>query len=117
MLYTCKLQQIEFYAYHGLHAEEQLTGGKFLVDVSVTAEREESDQMNQLRNLVNYQDLFEMVSAIMKDREDLMETVAKKIIDHVYKKYNNLHLVEVTITKENPAGLFKSGSAVVKLQR
>lgn len=117
MRYICSLKQLQFHAYHGLYAEEHLTGGTFIVDISIESERHPDDHLNTLESVLDYETVFNLVSDTMKEREDLIEAVAKKIIDRIHSHFTHIERIEVTITKPNPAGLFKSGAAVVTLIR
>lgn len=117
MHYSCELKEVEFFAHHGLYKEEQHIGGKFIVSVLVTQDRNDNDPLSNLNELVNYEALYQLVFAIMKTKEELIEVVAKKIMDEVYQLYPTSTLVKVSITKLNPAGLFKSGAAHVTLER
>lgn len=117
MRYITALNSIEFFSYHGLHPEEKLTGGIFLVDLKVEQEIDDEASMKRLNEVVNYEKLYEIVKKEMDKPRVLLETVAKGILDEVSSRVRRIIRVEVTITKKDPAGLFKSGSASVTLAK
>lgn len=113
MNYTTTLTGLEFFSFHGLYAEEKVLGAKFLVDVSV--ECEINKPISSLEEAVNYEIIYHTVKSQMAVAEDLLETVAHKILDVLKKEFAQAKRVEVTIHKPNPAGTFKSGVASVTL--
>jgi dihydroneopterin aldolase len=117
MIYTCSIENAEFHAYHGLYPEEKLTGGTFIVNVHVVTERSDDDPLNQLDSVMDYEHLFTLIKETMDQREDLIETVATKLLNRIPVLFHDALHAEVSITKPDPAGLFKTGSATVKLKK
>jgi dihydroneopterin aldolase len=113
MKYTTALTGLEFFSFHGLYAEEKVLGAKFLVDVSV--ECEINKPISSIDEAVNYEIIYNTVRSQMAIPEDLLETVAQKIIDVLQQEFGQAKRVEVTIHKPNPAGTFKSGVASVTI--
>lgn len=113
MNYTTSLTGLEFFSFHGLYAEEKVLGAKFLVDISVECEIDKP--ISSLEEAVNYEIIYNTVKGQMAVAEDLLETVAQKIIDILKKEFSQAKRVEVTIHKPNPAGTFKSGVASVTI--
>ncbi len=117
MRYKTSINDIEFFSFHGLYPEEKLTGGKFIVDVNIEQEVDNKSSMKRLVEVVNYEQLFSIVKHEMDQPKDLIETVAKNILDTIGSRIHHIKHAEVKITKLNPAGLFKSGSASASLSR
>jgi dihydroneopterin aldolase len=117
MRYKTSINQVEFFSFHGLYPEEKLTGGKFIADVSVEQEVDDKASLKRLVEVVNYEHLFTIVKNEMDQPKDLIETVAKNILDTLGSRIHYIKTAEVKITKMNPGGLFKSGSASVTLTR
>lgn len=117
MRYKTSINQVEFFSFHGLYPEEKLTGGKFIADVSVEQEVDDKASLKRLVEVVNYEHLFTIVKNEMDQPKDLIETVAKNILDTLGSRIHLIKTAEVKITKLNPGGLFKSGSASVTLTR
>ncbi len=111
MNYTTSLTGLEFYAYHGLYAEERLIGGHFRVDIKVV--REIETPIQKLDEATNYEVLFAIAKEEMAQTQELIETVAQNILQRINILYTHAQNIEVTVHKPNPAGLFKSGEASV----
>jgi dihydroneopterin aldolase len=117
MRYQTALNNVEFFSFHGLYPEEKLIGGKFSVDVLVEQEIDDQSSMKRLVEVVNYEQLFSIVKKQMEHPRDLIEAVAKCILDDIASRIHKTQFIEVKITKLNPGGLFKSGSASVCLRK
>jgi dihydroneopterin aldolase len=113
MNYTTTLTGLEFYAYHGLYPEEQVLGQLFGVDVKVILDLDKP--ISSLEDAVNYEVLFNTAKEEMAVRQELIETVAQRILKRLHKHFPSAITIEVTIHKPNPAGVFKSGVASVTL--
>jgi dihydroneopterin aldolase len=113
MKYTTLLTGLEFFSFHGLYAEEKMLGGTFFVDVSVECEIDQP--ISSIENATNYEIIFNTVKAQMTIPQELLETVAQHIIVVLKHEFPRAGSVEVTIHKPNPAGLFKSGVASVRM--
>lgn len=117
MNYTCSLHNLEFYAFHGLHPEEEKMGSIFTVNVDLESSRPDGEMFQKLSAVLNYETIYAIVREHMQHREALLETVAAKIVNHLYDTFPDIQKVTVKIAKPNPAGLFKSGNAQVVLSR
>ena len=111
------LEGLEFYAYHGLYAFEKEKGAEFLVDVIITEEVEDTNPLNEINQVINYEEIFTIVKEEMEIRRDLIEDLAKTIIMRIKGLLANREVaLKVKITKPNPGGLFGSGAASVSLE-
>lgn len=80
------MQGLEFYAYHGVLAEEKALGQRFIVDLSLALELQAAGQQDDLTKTVNYGEVFETVRAIITGSkfaliEALAESIAREILD------------------------------------
>ena len=99
---TIALEGLEFFAYHGFHDEEQRIGNRYQVDIQVVVDFSEAAENDKLRDTVNYADLYEIITGVMKIKARLLEHIAKLIISDVRKRYPNIAKVEVSVSKFNP---------------
>lgn len=114
MIYTCKLENISFFAFHGLYPQEQKIGGTFIVNVEVSRNSSLDETFEDLNKLYNYELLFQIAKKEMQQTQALIETVAKNIFEEINSTLKPEKL-SVSVTKLNPAGLFGSGVATVSL--
>lgn len=96
------LRDIEIYAYHGYYAEEQKTGGKFLVNLEMEVNFEEAGDTDDLNDTYNYQLAYEIVTQEMKSHSDLLENVSTRIANKILQESNRVKKVTVNIAKMNP---------------
>jgi dihydroneopterin aldolase len=99
---TIALEGLEFFAYHGVHDEEQRIGNRYQVDIQVNVDFSEAAENDKLKYTVNYGDLYEIISEVMKIKARLLEHIAKLIISKVREFYPNIEKIEVSISKFNP---------------
>ncbi len=97
-----KIEQMEFYAFHGHYREEQIVGNRFLVDLEIETNMEKAAASDQLEDAVNYQMAYKIVREEMKKKSKLLENIARRILDSLYKELPGMDKVTVTIKKMNP---------------
>jgi len=97
------LTGMEFFAYHGCFAEEQIIGNKFLVDLEFVADTGDAELTDDLTKTINYQKVYEIVKIEMAVKSKLLEHVARRILDAVYNKFPIVTKLKVTVAKLNPA--------------
>ena len=111
------LENLEFFAYHGLYAEEHEKGGMFKVDVWIDEELPDDHNLSAITGVINYEEIFKIVQEEMQIRRDMIEDLGKTILQRI-----NHHLIDrevitpVKITKPNPGGRFGSGAASITVQ-
>ena len=93
---------MEFFAYHGCFAEEQIIGNKFIVDLEFISDTENAEISDDLSKTVNYQAVYGIVKVEMEIKSKLLEHVAKRILDSVYKNFPLIESVKITVSKLNP---------------
>lgn len=99
---TVSLEGMEFFARHGFYAEEQKLGNRYGVDISVEAAIETAAYDDQITGTVNYEVLYRIVREEMEKPSRLLEHVAGRIIERVFRDLPAIHSVEVSISKFNP---------------
>ncbi len=111
------LSGMEFFAYHGCFAEEQIIGNKFIVDLEFFAATENAENTDDLSATVNYQIVYELVKAEMDIKSKLLEYVAKRILDALYKQFPDIGDAKVAVSKLNPPLKGKVGKVCFTLSR
>jgi 7,8-dihydroneopterin aldolase/epimerase/oxygenase len=112
-----QLENMEFYAYHGCYREEQIVGNKFLVDLTVGTDMELPAKSDDINNALNYQVLYTIVKEQMAIQSHLLEHVAGRILDAIFKEFENLNEATVKVSKLNPPMGGKMRSVSVSLSR
>ncbi|WKB82788.1 dihydroneopterin aldolase [Cellulophaga lytica] len=93
---------IKTYAYHGCLNEEALIGSDYSVNVTVNADLTKASVTDELVDTVDYVHINHIVKEEMAIRSKLLEHVAKRIIDRIFKEIPIVTESEVTVSKLNP---------------
>jgi dihydroneopterin aldolase len=103
-----RIEDMEFYAFHGHFKEEQIVGNKFLEPAGLS---------DKLDDAVDYSFACRVVKQEMEKKSKLLENIAKRIIDALYQNMKNIKKVTVRIKKMNPPVGAKVGSVSVIMSR
>ncbi len=99
---TIKIKNIRVYAYHGCLIEEGKIGSDYRVDLTVKADLSKSAQTDNLSDTVDYMHLSKIVKEEMAIRSKLLEEVAKRILNRIFKEILLVNKVTVAVSKLNP---------------
>jgi len=97
-----QIDGMEFYAFHGCFAEEQIIGNKFIVDIGFEYDSTTAEHNDTLKNAVDYQDVYQTVSEVMNIKSKLLEHVCRRILDALSEKYPLMYNIKVKIAKCHP---------------
>ena len=97
------IEGMQFYAYHGRYHEEQVIGNQFLVDVYMERDILKAADTDDLRNTINYEDVYTIARDEMRKKSYLLENVSKRIYDVILKKFGPLKSLKVRVSKLHPA--------------
>ncbi|MGB3006274.1 MAG: dihydroneopterin aldolase [Chitinophagaceae bacterium] len=98
---TIKLNNLRFFAYHGLYGEELKIGNEFEVNVTATILTEKS-VINDIEETVNYSVVYEIIKLRMKQPTRLLETLAMEIADAIHNSFPQLTKIDLAIKKLLP---------------
>ena len=116
MLYTIRLQDMEFRAYHGCYDLEQKVGNRFNVELLITTHLGNVADEDAVEKAVNYLTVYEVVSEQMKVTQRTIERVAQNIICAVKERFEQIVEVECTVSKLAPPLGGKIGRVSVTLK-
>jgi 7,8-dihydroneopterin aldolase/epimerase/oxygenase len=102
MIGKVALEGLEFHAFHGVYPHERESGDFFEVDIAVETDFTLAAREDDLSGTVNYEVLFRIVKDEMDAPSKLLETVAEKIVYHVFDALPQVSSVELKISKLNP---------------
>ena len=98
-----KIEEMEFYAFHGHYQEEQIVGNRFLVDLELKTDLRKPAQSDQLRDAVNYQHAYQIVKNEMRrTKSNLLENIGKRILDALFTEMDGIQKATIRIRKLNP---------------
>lgn len=96
------LENMEFFAYHGCFAEEQIIGNRFIVNLTFETDTSAAETSDNLHDTVNYQAVYNIVKKEMDIKSKLLEHVASRIGIGVKKNFPQIERLMVKISKTNP---------------
>ncbi|RDI96729.1 dihydroneopterin aldolase [Meiothermus sp. QL-1] len=92
------LAGIELYARHGLHAEEERLGARFVVDVEMEVAFE--GRPDRLASTVDYSAVFLLVQRLATERRFyLIEALADHLADEIMARFAEVQAVVVRVHK------------------
>lgn len=96
-----------------------LIGSDYRVDLEISADLSQPANSDQLSETVDYVHLNNIIKEEMTVRSNLLEHVAKRIIDRIFKEIKEVTEVEVEVAKINPpiGGDVESVSVKLKYTR
>ena len=103
------LEDMRFYAYHGLYEEERIIGTNFVLDIFIETDIHSADTikehgMDKLINTINYETVYDICKMQMRQEssEKLLETVLSNIVFALKKQFSTIQVVKTKIRKLNP---------------
>ena len=96
------MEDMEFYAFHGHYPEEQTIGGKYCVDLIIETNTEKAEISDDLADTIDYTELYQIVKNEMGKPARIMEHLARRILNSVKERMNNIGKITVKLSKINP---------------
>jgi len=99
-MFTIHLNKLAFFAHHGLHDEETVTGTGFEIDVAVQFNTE--GKITSLHETINYTAVYALIKKHMISPVPLLETLAQNITEDIYLLDNRIRAIDIKINKLHP---------------
>ncbi len=96
------LEGIKIFAHHGCFEEEKVIGTNFRIDLYLETNTAGAEKGDDLEKTVNYQSVIEIVQEEMHTRSNLIEHVARRILDKLLEKFSAVESVKIRLHKLNP---------------
>ena len=97
-----RLENIQLYAYHGCLEEEGKIGSDYKVELEVKSDLSIPSKSDKLADTVDYTHLNKIVKEEMAIRSKLLEHVAKRILNRLYRELPNIDSARVWVSKIAP---------------
>jgi 7,8-dihydroneopterin aldolase/epimerase/oxygenase len=98
-----EIEGMDFFAYHGCFKEERVIGTRFTVDAWLTTDTTQAEASDELKHTLNYQAAYALIRREMDQHSHLLENVARRIIDAIYREFSEVTHVKIKVSKLNPA--------------
>ncbi|MFH2056652.1 MAG: dihydroneopterin aldolase [bacterium] len=97
-----RLQNMTFYAYHGVSAAEKETGRRYEVDCELHLDLTQAAKSDKLGDTVNYAEVYQTVEQVLQERKySLIESVCAEICRRLLAM-EMLNKVVVRVRKKMP---------------
>ena len=96
-----ELENMHFFAYHGIHEEEKNNGGNFDVNVSIGFEPRFLP-VKYMDETIDYEKLYDVIKQRMTIAEELLETVVTQMVQDILVAFPVAEEVMVKLKKHKP---------------
>ncbi len=112
-----RIEGMEFYAFHGHYREEQIVGNHFVVDVALETDTDRAGASDDLKDTLNYQKAYLIIKKEMETTSRLLEHIATRILNSLYKELKDVRKATVKVSKLNPVMGGKIDRVSVEISR
>ena len=119
MMGVISLEGLAFFAHHGCSEEEQRVGGRYMIDIEITTNVANATIHDDINKTIDYSKVYAVVAKEMKISSQLLENIAKRIIDSVFIHFSKAQSVKVRVAKLIPpiGGICKSATIALEERR
>ena len=96
------LEDLRFHAYHGVLEQERLTGNDYVVNLRIKNDVTDALTSDDVADTLNYAEVYQLVSQEMAVPSALIERVAGRIGDRLFRRYPRIEEIRLKIVKVNP---------------
>lgn len=96
------LENLIFYAHHGVFEQETAVGNVYVLNVKIELDLELASKSDNLHDTISYADVYEIVKQEMMIPSRLLEHVGGRIIRRLKKEYMQIEQLELKLSKRNP---------------
>jgi dihydroneopterin aldolase len=114
--FTISLERVRLSGFHGLFEQEALVGNEFELDIHLCYPAPAA-LVRDLRETIDYGQLFSITKSVFTEREALLETVAQKLAEALHGEYPQVTSLTIAIRKYTAPIPGITGAAGVRLQR
>lgn len=93
---------MHFFACHGVLEHESTYGNNFTVTLRFSADLSEACISDDVRDTVNYAEVYNLVKEEMATPSKLIENAAYRILQRVKEAFPQIDWIEVKLSKMNP---------------
>ena len=96
------LQGLQYHAFIGVGEQEQVVGNDYVLDLRLGYPFAAAMESDVVDDTLNYADVFNVVSEVMKQPSKLLEAAAGKIVKELCARYKRLESIDLKLVKRNP---------------
>ena len=96
------LNNLVFYAYHGVNPQEQVVGNEYHIHLKLKVNFLKAAQTDDVEKTVNYAEVFEVIKEEMLKPSKLLENVAWRICEKLFQEFDLIDEIALKLGKRNP---------------
>jgi len=96
------LEGLRFHAFHGVLPQERQTGHDYVADVTVAYDASRAMASDDIRDALNYAEVYQAVKEEMAVPSALLEHVCGRIARHLFDAFKEIDAVRIRLMKVNP---------------
>ena len=114
-----ELKGMEFHSFIGHYDEEKQIGNNFRVDMRLWYDSTVAEQSDRLGDALDYQQVYNLVRDQMREKCNLIENAARRILDSVWESFPELERLEIRLSKLFPklGGIVEEVSITLSRER
>ena len=113
---TVALNNLQFFAFHGVLEEERKIGNNYLVDVSLEF-HENAEVITHINDTINYEYIYQLIRKRMNVPTPLLETIVMETGNQIHNEFPDLKSIFISIKKMHPPIEGIQGAAEVSWQK
>ena len=113
---SIRLNNMKFYAFHGVMEHERKVGNTFIVNLELFTNLSKASETDELSDTINYAEIYDIVKNEMEIPSKLLEHVAGRILQRIKKEFPAIEKVEICLAKEKPPIGGEAESAAVVMR-
>jgi dihydroneopterin aldolase len=99
-MFTIQLDNLKFFAFHGIHDEERILGGHYEVNAAVSFNY--TGTITSLDQTIDYVKIYDIINQQMTIPVALLETLAQNLANAIYAIDKRIESINISIKKINP---------------
>lgn len=96
-----RLNNMQFYAFHGLYEEEKVKGGTFVVNLEI-GYKPTTDIIQHIHETIDYVKVFELIEQQMLVATELLETWVMKTTQLLQIRFGQIQRIQIELVKVQP---------------
>ena len=96
------LDNVHFFAYHGVGAQERKVGNEFIINLRLKVDITRAAETDDVSHTVSYADVYQSVKEEMDIPSKLLEHVCGRIVRRLFRAFPSVKSIELRLAKRNP---------------
>ena len=96
------LENIRFFAYHGVTPQDTTVGNEFVVSLRLKTDIARAMESDDVADTVNYAEIHQAVKEEMDIPSKLLEHVAGRIVRRLFNDFPMIKRIDLKLSKRNP---------------